>query len=66
MLVKSAQAFLFCTALLLWPGTSWACLSCNRPLQVSVFDGNFWAYAFYLVLPLLVAGAIAARLYKLK
>jgi hypothetical protein len=66
ILEKSSKILLVCVTLLLGHGPAWACLSCNRPLQVSVFDDNFWKNSFYMVLPLLVIGAIVARMYKLK
>jgi hypothetical protein len=55
----------FC-ALFLLQLPAWACLSCNRPLQVSVLDDNFLKNLFYMVLPFLVVAGIVIRIYKLK
>jgi len=62
-IIKSLQfVFLFFG----FHGPAWACISCNRSLQVSVFDANFWKNSFYMILPFLVIGAIIFRIYKLK
>lgn len=63
---KKILKYLLLIVLFLVQLPSWACLACNRPLRVSVFDDNFWKNSFYLVLPLLVIGAIISRIYKLK
>jgi hypothetical protein len=57
--------FVFCS-LFLTNLPAWACLSCNRPLQVSIFDDNFWKLSFYMILPFLLVGIIVSRIYKLK
>ncbi|MGV3504096.1 MAG: hypothetical protein ACO1O1_10330 [Adhaeribacter sp.] len=52
--------------LCLWQVPAIACLSCNRPLQVSIFDDNFWQYTFYMALPFVVVGLLVRGIYKLK
>ncbi|MBA9079052.1 hypothetical protein FHS90_003787 [Rufibacter quisquiliarum] len=64
--MKSGTQIFLVGALLLSSLPAWACLSCNRPLQVSVFAADFWLNVFYMALPLLVVGAVVYRIYKLK
>jgi hypothetical protein len=64
--MKTGTLILLSWALLMSSFTAWACLSCNRPLQVSVFAADFWLNVFYMVLPLLVVGVIVFRISKIK
>lgn len=61
-LQKALVLFLLC----LWQVPAFACLSCNRPLQVSIFDENFWLYSFYMALPFVVVGLLVRGIHKLK
>jgi hypothetical protein len=63
---KCTKTWMVFCSLILMHLPAWACLSCNRPLQLSIFDGRFWELSFFMLLPFLVAGLVVLRLYKLK
>lgn len=43
-----------------------ACTTCNRPLQASLFDAGFTKMFFLMLLPFILVWVVVARIYKLK
>ncbi len=49
-----------------WSFAAMACTTCNRRLQDGIFNENFFTYLVLMLIPFLIIGLIAGRLYRLK